>query len=67
MSRKSWSLRDFEIGQSLGSGKYGTVYRAREKRSRYVVALKVMSKSALHKASLEYQLKREIEIQSHLR
>jgi aurora kinase len=37
---KRWSVGDFEIGKPLGSGKFGNVYLAREKKSRYVVALK---------------------------
>jgi len=62
-----WSLRDFEIGKPLGRGKFGKVYLAREKRSKYIVALKVLRKSQLLKAGVEHQLRREIEIQSHLR
>ena len=51
----------------MGKGKFGNVYLAREKRSKYIVALKVLFKSQLQKASVEHQLRREIEIQSHLR
>jgi aurora kinase A len=40
---------------------------AREKKSKFVVALKVLFKSQFQKASVEHQLRREIEIQSHLR
>lgn len=40
---------------------------AREKSSKFIVALKVLFKSQLTKTSVEHQLKREIEIQSHLR
>jgi serine/threonine protein kinase len=62
-----WSLRDFEIGMPLGHGKFGNVYLAREKRSKYIVAIKVLEKAQLLKAGVEHQLRREIEIQSHLR
>ena len=48
-------------------GKFGSVYLAREKTSKFVVALKVLFKSQLQRASVEHQLRREIEIQSHLR
>ena len=51
----------------LGKGKFGNVYLAREKKSKYIVALKVLFKSQLQKAHVEHQLRREIEIQSHLR
>merc|ERR1719146_190856 len=64
---KQWSLSDFEIGKPLGRGKFGAVYLAREKSTHYIVALKVLQKSQLLKAGVEHQLRREIEIQSHLR
>uniref|UniRef100_M4BQC1 Aurora kinase n=1 Tax=Hyaloperonospora arabidopsidis (strain Emoy2) TaxID=559515 RepID=M4BQC1_HYAAE len=66
-SKKTWKLSDFEIGKPLGKGKFGNVYLAREKKSKYVVALKVLNKQQLIKSSMEHQLRREIEIQSHLR
>ena len=44
-----WKLADFEIGRPLGSGKFGNVYLAREKESKYVVALKVLKKEQLSK------------------
>jgi serine/threonine protein kinase len=65
--RKRWALADFDIGRALGKGKFGNVYLAREKKSKFIVALKVLFKSQIQKANVEHQLKREIEIQSHLR
>ncbi|XP_071786049.1 aurora kinase-like [Asterias amurensis] len=62
-----WCLADFDIGRPLGKGKFGNVYLAREKGSKFIVALKVLFKSQLQKAQVEHQLRREIEIQSHLR
>lgn len=64
---RSWMLSDFDIGKPLGRGKFGNVYLAREKKSHFVVALKVLFKKQLHKSGVEHQLRREIEIQSHLR
>lgn len=64
---KRWRLSDFEIGRPLGRGKFGNVYLAREKKSKYIVALKVLFKSQLINNNVHHQLKREIEIQSHLR
>lgn len=64
--KKAWKLNDFEIGKPLGRGKFGNVYIAREKRTKYIVALKVMQKEQLKKEQVEHQLRREIEIQSHL-
>ena len=43
------------------------MYLAREKQSKYIVALKVLYKSQLQSSHVEHQLRREIEIQSHLR
>ncbi|XP_068120583.1 aurora kinase A [Hyperolius riggenbachi] len=65
--KKQWCLDNFEIGRPLGKGKFGNVYLAREKQSRFILALKVLFKSQLEKAGVEHQLRREVEIQSHLR
>jgi len=65
--KEQWFLSDFDIGKPLGRGKFGNVYLAREKRSKFIVALKVLFKNQLQKAGVEHQLRREIEIQSHLR
>eukprot|EP00270_Netrium_digitus_P015355 TRINITY_DN5365_c0_g1_i1.p1 TRINITY_DN5365_c0_g1~~TRINITY_DN5365_c0_g1_i1.p1 ORF type:complete len:363 (+),score=68.06 TRINITY_DN5365_c0_g1_i1:109-1197(+) len=64
---KRWQLSDFEVGLQLGKGKFGTVYRAQEKRTQVTVALKVLTKKELRAAQVEHQLRREIEIQCHLR
>ena len=64
---RKWSLKDFEIGKPLGRGKFGDVYLARERKSKFIVAIKAIKKKQLLKAGVEHQLRREIEIQSHLR
>lgn len=66
-SRRIFSIDDFEIGRPLGKGKFGNVYLAREKESKFIVALKVLFKSQMEKEGVEHQLRREIEIQCHLR
>jgi hypothetical protein len=66
-AKKAWSLDDFEIGKKLGEGRFGVVYLAREKKTKFVVALKVLYKVELQQHGVEQQLRREIEIQSHLR
>lgn len=43
------------------------MYLAREKRSGFIVALKVLYKEELEESKVEKQLRREVEIQSHLR
>ncbi|XP_023897016.1 serine/threonine-protein kinase Aurora-3 isoform X2 [Quercus suber] len=65
--KKQWSLQDFEIGKPLGKGKFGRVYLAREAKSKYIVALKVIFKEQIEKYKIQHQLKREMEIQSTLR
>ena len=62
-----WSIDDFEIGKPLGRGKFGHVYLAREKKSKFIVALKILYKRQLIKSNVQTQLRREIEIQSHMR
>ncbi|XP_055677690.1 aurora kinase C [Lutzomyia longipalpis] len=62
-----WSLSNFDIGRLLGRGKFGNVYIAREKETKYVVALKVLFKKQIQDSGVEHQVRREIEIQSHLR
>ena len=49
-----WSLDNFEIGRPLGKGKFGNVYLAREKNSKFIVALKILFKSQLQKCQMEY-------------
>ncbi|CAI5791455.1 aurora kinase B isoform X1 [Podarcis raffonei] len=61
-----FTIDDFEIGRPLGKGKFGNVYLAREKESKFIVALKVLFKSQMEKECVEHQLRREIEIQCHL-
>jgi len=41
-SRRQWTINDFEIGAPLGRGRFGHVYCVREKKSKYIVALKVI-------------------------
>ena len=62
-----WNLGDFDIGKPLGKGKFGHVYLAREKKQKHVCALKVLFKAQLKKANVEHQLRREVEIQTHLK
>lgn len=66
-SNKKWVLADFEIGKPLGKGKFGNVYLARERRTRFVVAMKVLFKKQIEEGNVQHQVRREIEIQTHLR
>nr|XP_056700874.1 aurora kinase B-like [Euleptes europaea] len=67
LPRRLWCISDFEIGKPLGKGRFGSVYLARDKKTHFILALKVIFKSAMEKAQLEHQLRREIEILCHLR
>lgn len=65
--RSTWTLNDFDIGKALGKGKFGNVYLAREKKSKFIVALKVLFKDAVRSSNNEHLIRREVEIQTHLR
>nr|XP_043611278.1 serine/threonine-protein kinase Aurora-3-like [Erigeron canadensis] len=65
--KRNWSIDDFEIGKPLGKGKFGRVYLARESKSKYIVALKVIFKEQVEKYKMHHQLKREMAIQTSLR
>lgn len=65
--KKAWTLINFDIGRPLGRGKFGNVYLAREKETKFVIALKVLFKKQVSEQKIEHQVRREIEIQSHLR
>jgi len=66
-TKKHWKLSDFDIGRSLGRGKFGNVVLAREKQHKFICALKILYREQLKKANIEHQVKREIQIQFHLR
>ncbi|NWX09750.1 AURKB kinase, partial [Caloenas nicobarica] len=61
-----FTLDDFEIGWPLGKGKLGSVYLARERTTKFLVALRVLFKSQVEKEGVEHQLQRENEIMAHL-
>ncbi|ORX74659.1 kinase-like protein [Linderina pennispora] len=64
---RNWKITDFDIGKVLGKGKFGRAYLARERNTNFICALKVMFKSELKEHKIEKQLRREVEIQTHLR
>ena len=55
------------IGRPLGRGNFGNVYLAREKNTKFIVALKVLYKKQIREQNFQQQIRREIEIQSHLK
>ncbi|KAJ2743456.1 spindle assembly checkpoint kinase [Coemansia sp. BCRC 34301] len=64
---RKWNILDFDVGRVLGKGKFGRAYLARERNSNFICALKIMYKEELEESKIEKQLRREVEIQAHLR
>jgi serine/threonine protein kinase len=65
--KKEWTINDFEVGRLLGKGRFGSVFIAKENNSSFVVALKVLFKKDIKEHGSPIQLKREVELQFHLR
>lgn len=67
-SARRLTINDFEISRSLiGEGKFGRVFRAREKASRRVAVLKSIDKQAILEEEVKGQLQREVEVHCRLR
>jgi len=66
-SDSKFSIKDFDVARKIGSGQFGTVFLARHSQTKFVIALKVISKLKMTKCNAENQIRREIEIQSHLK
>lgn len=64
---RPWSSKDFSIGKAIGKGKFGNVYLARVKETRFPVALKVLFKAPMRAAGCVHSLRREVEIQCRLK
>ena len=64
---KALHLGMFEIGRPLGKGRFGRVYLVRERSSGLICALKVLYDHEIRQGKRERRVRREIEIQSHLR
>lgn len=67
LTNYNWTLNDFDVGASLGRGKFGRVFVIREKKTKLIFAMKTLFKTELQKNRVEKQVLREIEIQSRLR
>lgn len=66
MQTKTWTINDFEIGMKIGSGRFAKVYLARERKSKFVVAIKAISKKEIARGSFADLIQNEIDVQTHL-
>lgn len=64
---RQFSVDDFEIGKSLGKGKFGHVYQVRERVHKRILAMKLMMIDDIEANGSLHQLKREIEIHARLK
>ncbi|KAH8730156.1 kinase-like domain-containing protein [Phaeosphaeriaceae sp. PMI808] len=60
------TAHDFEIGGTLGKGKFGHVYLARHLATDYICALKVISKAQCSTEKEEHLIRREMEVHQNL-
>ena len=61
------SLESFEIGEKLGRGRFGHVFRIERKEDKKAFALKVLVKSEISEVNIIQQLLKEVEIQKSIR
>ena len=66
MEKLPVSLRDFELGKSLGSGKFGDVFQCRHKATNTFYALKKIFKSTILEYDMVQQFMRELKILYYL-
>lgn len=65
--QKNWTIDDFELGKPLGRGKFGELWLAREKKSNYIVAIKLVRKKNIQNLQHIRQIRREIEIHERIK
>lgn len=64
--KPEWTIDDFDIKDCLGNGKYGYVYKAIEKNSKAIVAIKLINKNIINQYKFHDQVRNEVEIHSRL-
>ncbi|CAG0920999.1 unnamed protein product, partial [Notodromas monacha] len=62
---RQYSLGDFDIGRVLMKGEFGTVYLARDYRTRDLVTFKAAYKDKLMEEQVLYLLRKEVEMQGY--
>lgn len=66
-THKTFAISDFELGSVVGSGKFGRVYVAQEKKTKLLVAVKIIEKEHIKEQILQTQIFYEIYYHSMLR
>lgn len=64
---KKFKRDDFVFGAKIGKGKYGDVFMAQEKKTNWIVALKVLDKMKVRQLRAQRQIVREIKYHSYLK
>ena len=64
---KKFKKDDFTFGAKIGKGKYGDVFMAQEKKTNWIVALKVLDKMKVRQLRAQRQIVREIKYHSYLK
>lgn len=64
---KKFKKDDFVFGAKIGKGKYGDVFLAQEKKTNWIVALKVLDKMKVRQLRAQRQIVREIKYHSYLK
>ena len=62
----TWTVDRFEIGRPLGKGRFGRVYLAREKKSKFICVLKTISMNLIRSSTQIQLIAREVEINAQL-
>jgi aurora kinase A len=64
--RKQLCIEDFDLGRKLGKGRFGNVYLAQEKATKFALAVKVINRRQLKDSEMENQLLEEIKLQTFM-
>jgi aurora kinase len=62
-AKEELGLSQFEVGRKLGKGRFGDVFMARDIKSGFVIAIKMINKKEVVDAGMESQLTQEIKVQ----
>lgn len=60
------TINSFDIIKNLGKGRFGSVYLAKDKRTNFFFAIKVIRKKMIKDSKMAEQIKNEVKIQSYL-